>query len=99
MVRIVVGQQQSLAQKGLAVAPRDAGVEISFWICDQILHGLQIFSEMLNALVPCGGVRGCFRLRPVSLGPFWRLVFRVAAELENIPLSKAKVLEDHPGRM
>src|SRR6267154_2253146 len=39
------------------------------------------------------------RLGPIALRPFWRLVFRVAAELENIPLGQTKVLEDHPGRM
>src|ERR1019366_10028726 len=38
-------------------------------------------------------------LRPVALGPFWRLVVGVAAELQDVPQREAYVLEQLPRRM
>ena len=76
VIGVVVGHQQGLAQNGLAVAPGDAGVQIGLWVRHQVLHGLQIFAELLNTFVPCGRTRRSFRLRPIAFGPLGRRVLR-----------------------
>lgn len=97
VVRVVVGDEEGLAQDGLSVAPGNFGEEIGLGVFDERPHGLEVASKLLDALVPGGSVgrRGGFR--PVSGGPGRRDVFGIAAELEDVPLSETEVFEEHPG--
>jgi hypothetical protein len=99
VVGVVIGKQQGLTQNRLAVTPRDAGVQLSLGIRHQGLHGLHIFSELPDAAGPGRSAWRRFSLRPVSLGPFGRGVLGAAAELENVKLREAKMLEQHPRRV
>jgi len=99
VICVVVGEHQGFAQDGLAVAPWNFGEQICPWIADQFLHFFQVGAELVHAFRPGSGIGGRGGFRPVSLGPFWRDMFRIAAEFEDVPLGDAKVLEDHPGRM
>ena len=99
MVGVVIGQEQGFAEDGLAVAPGDAGEQVSLGILHERLHGLQVAAELLDAFGPgCGGGRGR-SFRPVAFGPFRGDVFFVAAEFEDIPLGQTEVFEEHPGRV
>src|SRR5258708_6921075 len=96
VVRVVVGYEQGFTQDGLAVSPWNARQQISLGIRNQILHRFQILAELLNAFVPRGCARRSLCFWPVSLRPFGRLVFAVAAEFENIPLPHPKLPHHHP---
>ena len=99
MVCVMVGDQQGLAQDGLAIAPGNWCIEVGSGISYQVVYRLEVFSKRLNAVVPCGcvGRRLCFR--PVALRPRWRYVLAITAELENVPLCDAHMLEQHPCRV
>src|SRR5579864_6774863 len=99
MIRVVIGYQQSFAKNRLAVTPWYAGEQIGLRIFYQILHRLQVLPEFLDACIPSSGTGGSFRRGPISFRPFWRSMLRVAAELQNIPLRDAQVLQQHPKRM
>jgi len=45
VIRVVVGQQQRLAQNCLAIAPGDRGVEIDSSVGDEPLHRAQVLLE------------------------------------------------------
>jgi len=92
----MVGDEKDLAQDGLPVSPGNSPVEIGFGMGDEIFDGLQIFLEGRDACGP-GLFRGRgFGCGPIFLGPFAGNIFWVAAELEEIPLGQAHVLQEHP---
>ena len=55
--------------------------------------------KRLNAFLPFNGICGSRALGPVVSGPFQVLVFRVPAEIEDVPLRDTHVFEQHPRRM
>jgi len=79
MVCVMVGDQQGLAQDGLAIAPGNWCIEVGSGISYQVVYRLEVFSKRLNAVVPCGcvGRRLCFR--PVALRPRRRYVLAITA--------------------
>ena len=99
VVGIVVGYKQGLAKNCLAVAPGNFGEQIGLGIGDQVEQSFLIGAELLDAFGPgcVAGRDGSFR--PVAFGPFGGDVLGVPAEFDNVPLSDAEVLEEHPGRM
>ena len=99
MVSVVVRQQQHLAQDGLAVSPRYFLKEIGARARDQILHRLEILLEARDTFIPGDRIRWRGSFRPIFLWPFRGDVFRIAAELENVPLRDAEMFKQHPGGM
>ena len=59
-------------------------------------HRFQIFLELRDAGIPRLGIRRLRICRPVAFRPLRRHVIRIAAELENIPLSDPHMLEKLP---
>lgn len=99
MIGIVIGHKQRLAQDGLASAPRNWCIEIGVRIGDQVLHRFQIGPEGRDAFVPSLDVRRLIVAWPVVVGKRQFLVFRIAAEVENVTLCDTHVLEQLPCRM
>ena len=66
---------------------------------DEFFHGLQILAELLDAFVPRGGIGRGLGFRPVIVGPFHFLVVGVSAEIEDVPLRDAQVLQQLPRGM
>ncbi len=99
VIRIMVGCQQRFAEDGLSRAVRDARGEIRFRAGYELLQGAAIAQECADAAVPRGGARRGGGFRPVAAGKIRRDVFRVAAELKDVPLRDARVLEQFPGGM
>ena len=92
----MVGEYQCFAENGLPVPVRYACVEsvdgsaTSAHIASRSARNARtLFDQARGA-----GRRG--RLWPISFRQCWRLVLRVAAELENVPLGDAQVLQQLP---
>jgi hypothetical protein len=101
VIGVVVGGQDRLAQQRvLPLAVRQRLEQVGARIGDQPHHGLQIGAETGDGAVPGPGV-GRLRAagRPVPFRPARRDVRRVAAELEDVPLRQAQVLEQLPQRV
>ena len=62
MIGVVIGDQECLAQDGLAVAVRDPGVQIRLRVPDQGHHRLQITAKRRHALRPRAAGRGGIRV-------------------------------------
>ncbi len=63
--------EQDFPQSGLAVAPGNAGEQICFWIRNQPLQGLQIFSKSLDgSLFHAAAVGGASAFGQYPLGQF-----------------------------
>src|SRR5947209_2362129 len=99
MMGIVVRYQHCFPKNRLSISPRNLCEQIRFRIAYELLHGFEILVERLNTLVP----RRCGRWRrllwPIILRPAELFVFRIAAEIENVPLRDAQMFEEHPCRM
>src|SRR5438874_5385578 len=65
----------------------------------ELLHFLKIATKCGNTLLPRFLVSRRGRLWPVSVWPFWRNMFRVATEFEDIPLGNSHVFEELPSRV
>src|ERR1043166_5600394 len=55
--------------------------------------------EGLDALLPFDGISRGRVLGPVFARPFRLLIFRIPAEIEDVPLRDTHVLEQHPRRV
>src|SRR5215831_2587336 len=75
---------------------RNDGEQVLLLITHQAAYGLQVGQELANASVPglVAGRRVC--LGPVTVREFGRLVLRIHAEVENVPLGNAHMLEYLP---
>jgi hypothetical protein len=62
----------------------------------QLEHGLQVGLKGLAAFVPGLLVGRSGGLWPVAFGEFWRDVFWVTGEFEDVPLREAQVFEELP---
>ena len=99
VMRVVIGNQHGFAKDRLAVSPGNLGKKIGLRIFDQLLHRPKIVVKGVNALVPGGRARRRRAFRPVVIRQRERLVFRVDAELQDVPLRQAHVLDQHPRGM
>ena len=99
VVSVMVGNEQRFPQNCLTLTVRYPRVQVRRWITHQLAHGFEVGLKCLHALVPRHSVRRSLRFGPVSGGPFWRLVLRIPAEFEDVPLRQAHVLDDFPGRV
>ena len=95
----VIRQQQCLPQQRLTGAVRNFGEEIGFFRRHQFLHGFLIPPHLPDARVPDRCAGRSFGLGPISLRPLWRDVFRVAAELQDVPLCDTNVFQQLPRRV
>src|SRR5690242_6385763 len=93
VISVVIRRQQRLPQNRLSVAVRDRREQIGFRIRNQRDHRFEIRSKFPQALIPRTVRRRRFGIRPVSSGELWRDVLRVPAELQDVPLGDAHVLE------
>ncbi len=96
VVGVVIGDQQSLAQQRLAVAPGELDEEVARRILNQVAHRLEVPAKSLDAGLPRAVVRWRIVRRPIALGPRRRDVLGVAAELEDVPLGDPQVLDQPP---
>src|SRR5438105_15590066 len=100
MIRVVVRQDQDLAQQSLPIAMRNWFIQFFFTgFLQQDLHLLEITTKLLDTLLPRFVTRRLLRFRPVSFRPLGRDVLRTAAELEDVPLPDAQVFEQLPCRV
>src|SRR5215831_12480493 len=92
----VIDDEHRLAQNRLAVAVRDAGVEIRLRMLDEGNHLLQVAVVARDGLVPV--LLGRLRVAggPIALREAKLLVVRVPDEIEDVPLCDADVLEQMP---
>ena len=97
MIGVVVGQEHRLAGDRLAVAPGDARQQIGPGIFDQRQHRLEICWERFDGIRPCGITGRLVGCRPIPVRPIGRFVLCIAAELEDVVLGDAEVLEEAPG--
>jgi hypothetical protein len=95
----MVCNQQQLPQVGLICARRNLRGEIYIGIQGEPLQLVSVPSECSDTLVPCVGRRRGGGFGPVVVGPAAFLVLRVDAELQNVFLGDAKVLQQLPGRV
>src|SRR5262245_29601329 len=96
VLRRVVRDQQELSEERLAVASRNFGEQVALRIVNHLLHRLSIASIRSNARIPGLRIRRLRGRRPVVRRPIPFDVFRVAAEIENVLLHDADVLEQLP---
>ena len=97
VIGVVVGYQQGLAQDGLPLTMGDGGEEVGGGVGDQLLQGCEVGAKSSEAFFPSVvGRRGVAR-RPVAGGEVQLFVFGVAAEVEDVPLRDAEVLQQLPG--
>ena len=98
MIRVVVGEQQQCAQVGLLLVPgRNARIQIP-GVAGDLFHLLAIAREGGDAGVPRPAVGRRRVLRPVVVGPLAAVdVLGVDAEIEDVFLRDAHVLEQLPG--
>lgn len=92
----VVGNEQGLAQNGLAGAVRDGGQQVGARRVQQMQKPLPVLPDMVQGCLPLLFIGGSVGGRPVALRKFWRLVFGVDGELHNIPLRDADMLDQLP---
>ena len=92
----MIGYEQRFAEDGLALAPGDLREEIGLRIFHEILQGFCVAVDLVDAFVPGVGSGGLGGFRPVSFGPLRGFVLCAAAELEDVGLRDADVLEEHP---
>jgi len=100
VIGVVIGDEEKRAEAGLvALARRDQRVEIR-GLARQLLELLAFAREGRNRLVPRGRVRRRGMLGPVVVRPFHLVdVLRVHAEVEDVLLRDAHVLEQLPHGM
>src|SRR5499425_2547320 len=92
----VIDDEHRLAQNRLAVAVRDAGVEIRLRMLDEGDHLLQVAVVARDGLVPVFLGRLRVAGGPIVLGEAELLVVRVPDEIEDVPLCDTDVLEEMP---
>src|SRR5581483_10865409 len=96
MIGVMIGDQKRFAQDGLPIAMRNFRVQIGFLVRDEFGHGLQIGAKATQAVVPGCRVSRRRALGPIAFGPGRRLMLRIAAEFQNVPLRDAHVLQQLP---
>src|SRR5437899_3468237 len=99
VIRVVVDHQHELAQIRLTRSVRDRREQVEPSIGRERFQRVPIASECGDALVPGSGVGRRVGLRPVIVRPFRLDVLRVAAELEDVELRQAQMLEELPQRV
>src|SRR5579885_3224029 len=96
VIGVVVGKEESFSEHGLAFAMRKSREKIGARIPHKLDHGSKVALERLDAGVPCVFAGRVGRLGPVAAGKIRRDVIGIAAELEDVPLCDAGVLEKLP---
>src|SRR6266567_1378250 len=86
MIGIMVRGQQGFAENGLAIAMRDARIQVGRLVSHQRAESLQVLAKGVDGTIPGLGIRGLGVARPVAVGELGRLVLGVPGELENVPL-------------
>ncbi len=97
VIRVVVRHLKRFPQQSLSFAMRQRREQVGFRVGHKFTHRFQIPPESIQTITPSRITRGLRILWPVPGGPLRRNVFRVAAELEHVPLRDAKVFDDLPG--
>src|SRR4029077_8382597 len=85
-----------MAQNRLAIAVRNFRKQVRARTLHQLTHLVQIVLERLHTFLPFRFARRPRRLWPVAFGKSRRHMFRVAAELQDVPLRDARMLEQLP---
>src|SRR5271168_2112766 len=101
MVGGMVGDEESLAEEVLAVAPAEGFIEVGGGVLDESDEVFQIGVDGGDGLVPgvrCGRLLG---LGPVVFGPSHGVVAAGGwcGEVEDVALGDTEVLEKLPGRV
>jgi hypothetical protein len=97
VISIVVCHQERFTKQGLSFAMRNFGGEIASRIGDQLAYGFKVSEDLFHAFVP-GFVAGRrFGFGPVFVRPLGRRVFGIFAELKDVPLGNADMLQQLPG--
>ncbi len=99
VVRVVVRDQERLPHQARSVRVGQGGQEVVPGVPHERLHGRKVLEERGDGPVPRRGVGRRVSRRPVALGPGGRDVARVAAELQDVGLRDADVLEETPRRV
>jgi hypothetical protein len=94
----VIDEQYDLAKVGLARAVGNAGEEIDDGVHDEVREPLAIIAKRAHAAFPGVRAPGSGGRGPV-LGHRRFAVGRIDAEIENIALRPAQVLDELPRRM
>jgi hypothetical protein len=95
----MIGNQQQLPQVRLICSSGNLGGEIYLRIQGQALQLLTVATESSDTLIPGKRGRRGSGFGPVVIRPAPFLVRRIDAELQNVVLGDAKVLEQLPGRV
>ena len=99
MVRSMVRHQQQLPQVRLICSSRNFSGQIYFGIQGLPLQGFAVATERGDTFIPGSRRRWGSGLRPVIIRPAAFLVLGLDAELQDVFLGDAKVLEQLPGRV
>src|SRR3954471_24392138 len=99
VIRGVIGDKEKFAQVGLSASMRNPGSQIDAGVRRHLLQRSPVCEETGNALIPRPGGRRRRRLRPVVVRPLHLFVLRVPAEVEDVVLRTADVLEQLPRRV
>jgi hypothetical protein len=97
VVRRVIGGEQQLSEIGLPLAMRNRGLELDVGVPAQPLERRTVSLELLDAVVPGTRASGRRLAGPVIGGPGELPVAGIDAEVEDIMLGDAEVLEQLPG--
>lgn len=98
MIRIVVDDEDSFAQKILSVSPRKRGNEIVAPIAEYLNQGIPVRQHRRNRSFPCIAARRFGGFGPVALRK-WQLLIDpvvIGAEAENVILRNPDVLQQLP---
>src|SRR5687767_13072360 len=95
----MVGDEQELADVRLSGAVRDLREQVDRFVDRERLECRAILAERGDRVIPRLVAWRLGRRRPVIVRPGRLLVARVAAEVEDVPLRDAQVLDELPRRM
>src|SRR5215469_13999066 len=96
MIGIVVGEEQSLTQYRLTITMGNLGIQIGLRVFHQADYFSQVALKRFYGFIPRSGIGRPRRLRPVAFGKTRRNVLGVAAELQDVPLRDARMLQELP---